>query len=161
MEAERLAYNGRRYGSTRRRIDRRRTTSSQPMQDVFESHYKSDISNGNGTALLESARECYRDWDTISSQAYEWPHQPRPGRRDKEIWQRILYKVYGTDSYCRLWNTPLGPWDKQSRQHARWMYDPASTSLYERRGPRWIRWATLIRRTRTRQYEESEDGGTL
>ena len=120
---------------------------------------KSDISNGDGTAILESARDCLRDWTTISSKVYDWPYQPRPGRRDKETWQRVLYKAYGTDSHCRLWNTPLGTWDARSRQHARWMYDPASTSLYERRGAQWIRWAAIIRRTRTRQYEEAEEAG--
>ena len=121
---------------------------------------KSDISNGNGTAVLESARTCYRDWESISCRAYNWPYQPRPDRRDIETWQKKIFQAYGTDSYCKLWNRPLGKWLEQGKEHARWMYDRASLSVYERRGTRWHRWATLIKRTRTRQYEEREDAGT-
>ena len=118
---------------------------------------KSDISNGRGTAILESARLVYKDWESISEQAYKWPHQPRPGRKDREAWQRVLYAVYSVDRFCRLYTVQIGNWTKGSRKHTRWLYDPASLSLYKREGKTWTRWAPLIRRSRSTHFSETSD----
>ena len=117
----------------------------------------SDICTGGGTHILKSAWEVYRDWKSLSSQAYKWPFQPRPEKEDKQAWRRVLQQVYGVEARYRSIPHRLGAYHKKSRHHASWYIDRQNDSLYQRVGRRWKRWHKIIRRTRSRQYSSTEE----
>ena len=112
----------------------------------------SDIVNGAGTHILESAWTVKRDWVSLSSNAYGWPYQPPPGNKDIEAWQRVLIQVYTVCPRYLNFDRRLGGFQRHSRRWATWMWDRRSESLYEKDGTNWIRWRRLQRRTRTRAF---------
>ena len=117
----------------------------------------SDITNGYGTQILESAWTCTRKWRNISSQAYRWPYQPKPTKKDREAWQRVLHIMYGVN--LRYLHLPrrLGGYTKASRKEARWFFDRCNDSLYHDDGTQITRWRRSWRRTRTHKYECTRD----
>ena len=115
---------------------------------------RSDITNGEGTTILDAAWRCIRDFDTISGYAYKWPFQPRPNKQDIATWQRVLSNVYGINRRIRRWQQPLRLWSKRSSEHTCWMYDTLSDSLYKKNGEVWTRWRRITRRTRSNQFTE-------
>ena len=112
----------------------------------------SDIVNGGGTHILETAWNVRREWTSLSGSAYEWPYQPRPGKADVEAWQRVLQLVYAVCPRYRNFCRSLGRYNRESRRHAMWMWEGQSESLYQNDNGKWIRWKRLSRRTRTNQF---------
>ena len=112
----------------------------------------SDIVNGGGTHILKAAWEVNKEWESLSSNAYEWPYQPPPHKPDIEAWQRVLTQVYIVCPRYLNFSRRLGEFYKSSKRVATWMWDRRSESLYQRDGSTWIRWIRRRRRTRTRQF---------
>ena len=128
-------------------------TAANRCRMYLKATTKSDISTGDGKGIINSAWNCFRDWNTLSSRAYKWPRQPRPSQNDIHAWQRVLATTYGIDQRNRRWTTHMGHWTQKSRRHITWVFDRMNDSLYKRNGRTWERWSKQIRRTRTRQYQ--------
>ena len=112
-----------------------------------------DIANGGGTHVHKHAWECRRQWASMSSEAYQWPHQPRPSKQDRETWKAILQQVFGVEPRYRSLPRRLGNYHRQARSHMQWLYSRPDESLYRRRQDGWYRWKRIRRRTRTALYE--------
>ena len=113
----------------------------------------SDITTGCGTYILQQAWECKKEWESISETAYQWPFQPRPTKRDREGWQRVLQQVFSVEPRHHSLPVRLGRYYRASRRFTTWMYEDHSDSLYQREGRYWRRWALTRTRTRTRTFE--------
>ena len=116
-----------------------------------------DITDGAGIHVQRRAWECRKLWKSISGEAYQWPHQPRPDGRDIEVWKRVLQQVFGVEPRYKGLPTRLGEFHISARQHMQWLYSRPEDSLYRRRQDGWYRWKRIRRRTRTDLYEPAGD----
>lgn len=117
----------------------------------------SDIVNGSGTHVLTSAWTCERDWDSMSSKAYQWPYQPKPTKKDQEAWRRVLQQVYDVCPRHRHLACPLGKYYKASRAKAGWFIDRCNDSIYQKDDNRWRQWKPVVSRTRNWLYIPTPD----
>ena len=117
----------------------------------------SDIANGEGTHIMRNAWECTKDWESLSEMAYQWPYQPRPSKKDKEGWKRVLQEIFYVDPRYQSLPIPMGGYYRASRRHTKWLYEVQSESLYNKEGRQWRRWRRTRRRTRTQIYEPTDE----
>ena len=117
----------------------------------------SDITNGQGTNILEAAWECKKQWEPISGQAYSWPHQTRPSKADRQRWKKVLTLLYDVDNRDYTIGRRLGKYNKHSRQHAAWVIDKTNESLYNKEQGVWRRWKLTNRRNRHRVYQPTSE----
>ena len=113
----------------------------------------SDICTASGDNILAEAWDCSKQWESISSRAYTWPHQPRPGQRDREAWQRVLQMALEVGSRYLTIRSNMGAFHHKSRQHSKWLYNRRDESLYKRGDEGWHRWRQARQRTRTQAYK--------
>lgn len=85
----------------------------------------SDITNGNGTRLTDTALHSNRDNE--QHHYYEWPNQPRPPEWAWTIWNDWLSQVF-TPMNKELAH-PLGNWTI-SPSTWQWFHAPEEDSLY-------------------------------
>ena len=88
-----------------------------------------DITNGYGTRLTTSARQC--KYDTTRTSQYDFPVQPRPGMTSIRLWKRALKQCFPL-----LYNTSLTPqlhcWTVPVGKDQQWFYIPDSQRLFQK-----------------------------
>lgn len=117
----------------------------------------SDMTDGTGRTVRQGVWECDKDIETTSQRAYHWPCQMRPGKSSITVWQRALQAAYGIDRRHRDWTHNPGNWTQESFQYKDWRYSMNRDSLYQRRGTTWRRWRKRIHRSRSAQYEGTDE----
>ena len=93
----------------------------------------------------------------MSSTAYEWPYQPKPERKDREAWQRVLQLVYDVNQRDKTFAKKLWKYTKQGRKLSDWVFDQTNNSLYQREENQWRRWKSTIQRRRRQMYQRTNE----
>ena len=87
----------------------------------------SDITNGQGTNITYCARNHIRDPERIT--IYHWPNQPKPPKRDWELWDDALLHNLTTSEQLQI-SPRLQTWHKYPPFTSPWTYSPSTENLY-------------------------------
>jgi hypothetical protein len=117
--------------------------------------YLSDISNDNGTSILQEAVKgiCNSKgqpklWN-ISRSKLTWPRQPRPSTAAWNKWKTYLQAI--TSPTFRI-NPPLGHWTSTAHDQRTWHYTRYINLIYNTSSTRIISFVEQSSRTRNRHF---------
>ena len=114
----------------------------------------SDIANADGKCIdREILRGKRSTSPSPSTQAYKWPHIPKPTRSEELLWSESLCRIYGnTESEPTLENNNYRWFHCECVEVVTWNYDISANRVFQKTGNCWVRWdpeRRSARRTRS------------
>ena len=108
----------------------------------------SDITDDNGI-VLGAAWHLSTNLMTMSSRAYAWPIQNRPGTADRQHWQRSLRKLLNLRPDTPNIEFQNTMWEENILPHVQWWYDSQQNSIWQTTPYSYRKWCPTEGRTRS------------